>query len=238
MEVVMKKRLSVKELFHNSWKSFSEHFMTLLLLFGTQLVVVFGFLVCCAALLAIVHYFFVDLCFFHCILSGYSKFFTVAMISIVSIFSMFFFVAFPIMYKQNALDTTFGRQMNGFDVNNRFFSYAVAMFVYWMFVMFASIFFFLPGLFLAQRWRFVGLHLLDHGGSVRNAFRSSWNMTRGYIWFLVGVSMIQWILFIFCSPTLILIGMAVAMNKLIDANMYKQLHMEYDKDLSICSCEA
>ncbi len=234
----MKKRLSVRDLLHHSWKSFFEHFSTWLLLFATQIIVVFGFLVCCAALLAIVHYIFVDLCLFHCMFSGYSKFFTVSMISIVSVFSMFFYIAFPIMYRQNALDVTFDRQMNGFDVNNRFFSYAVAMFVYWMFVMFASSLFFLPGVLLAQRWRFVGLHLLDHGGSVRQAFRSSWQMTRGYIWFLVGVSMIQWILFIFCAPTLFLAVMAIAINRLIDANMYKQLHMDYDKDLSLCSCEA
>ena len=234
----MKKRLSVRELLHNSWKSFIEYFPIWLLLFGVQIIVVFGFFVCCAAILAIMHYVFVDLCVFHCMLSGYSKFFTVATISVVSIFSMFFFIAFPIMYKQNALDATFGRQMNGFDVNNRFFSYAVAMFVYWILVGLASCFFFIPGLLLAQRWRFVGLYLLDHGGSVRQAFRASWHMTKGYIWFLVGMSMIQWILFIFCGPTLVLIVMAVAMNRLIDANMYKLLHMEYDKDLSICSCEA
>jgi hypothetical protein len=234
----MKKRLSVKELFHRAWKSFFEHFSAWLLLFGVQIIVVCGFLVCCAALLAIVHYLFVDLCLFRCMFSGYSKFFTVAMISIVSVFSMFFCVAFPIMYKQNALDALFGRHMNGFDVNNRFFSYAVAMFVYWMFVILGLFLFVFPGLFLAQRWRFVGLHLLDHGGSVRQAFRSSWHMTRGYMWFLVGVSMIQWIFFIFCCPTIILIGMAIAMNRLIDVSMYKQLHTEYDKDLMLCSCEA
>lgn len=233
----MKKKLSVKELLNSSWKFFIENFMHWLLLFGTQLVVIFGFLLCCSATLAIVHYFFVDLCMFRCLLSGYSKFFTVAMISIVSIFLFFFFVAFPIMYKQNALDAVFGRTINGFDVNNRFFSYAVAMFVYWMFVSLAACCFFLPGIFLAQRWRFVGWHLLDHGGSVRKAFRSSWNMTRGYIWFLFGISMIQWMLFIFCSPTLVFVVMAIAINRLIDASMYKQLHMEYDKDLTLCSCE-
>ena len=234
----MKKRLSVKELFSSSWKCFIENVTSWLLLFGMQWAVVLGFLLCCAATLAIVHYFFIDLCMFRCALSGYSKFFTVSMISIVSVFSLFFVMAFPIMYRQNALDATFNRPMSGFDVNNRFFSYAVAMFFYWMIVSVASCCFVLPGLFLAQRWRFAGLHLLDHGGSVRKAFRSSWQMTHGYMWFLVGISMIQSILFIFCSPTIILIVMAIAMNRLIDATIYKQLHMEYDKDLSICSCEA
>jgi hypothetical protein len=112
------------------------------------------------------------------------------------------------------------------------------MFVYWMIVSMASIFGFFPGLFLAQRWRFVGLYLLDHGGNVRQAFHSSWHMTRGYIWFLVGVTMIQWLLFIFCSPTILFVIIAIPLNRLIDASMYKQLHMEYDKNLSICSCEA
>ena len=234
----MKKRLSVRELLNNSWKNFIDNVMNWLVLLGTQLVVAFGFLVCCCAILAIAHYVFIDLCLFYCALSGYSKFFIVSMISVVSVFSMFFYIAFPIMYRQNALDAAFGRHMSGFDVTSRFFSYAVAMFFYWMFVMVASCLFLLPGILLAQRLRFVGLYLLDHGGNVRQAFRSSWKMTRGYIWFLFGVSMIQWLLFLFCSPTIIFIVMAIAMNRLIDANMYKQLHIEYDKDLSACSCEA
>ncbi|MBP6870138.1 hypothetical protein KBC04_04600 [Candidatus Babeliales bacterium] len=234
----MKKRLSIKDLLHASWKNFIEHFMDWLMLFGVQLIVLFGFFICCAASLALAYYFFVELCLFKCALSGYSKLFTVATISIISVVSLFFMVIFPIMYKQNALDLVFNRTMSGFDVNNRFFSYAVAMFVYWMVVMIASCFGFLPGLFLAQRWRFVGLHLLYHGGSVREAFRSSWHMTRGYIWFLVGVSIIQWVIFSFCSPTLVLIVLAIALNRLIDANMYKQLHIEDDKNILLCSCES
>ncbi|MBV8660801.1 MAG: hypothetical protein JO129_01485 [Candidatus Dependentiae bacterium] len=234
----MKKRLSIRELFNSSWKGFIENFMEWLLLFGAQIVVLVGFLLCCAIILAVVHYAFIDLCLFNCFFSGYSRFFTVSIVSIGSIFSMFFFIAFPIMYSQNALDVVFGRKMSGFDINNRFFSYAVAMFVYWMAVMIASCFFLLPGLFLAQRWRFVGLFILDHGGNIRQAFRSSWQMTHGYIWFLVGISMLQWLLFAFTSPTILFGIVAAALNGLIDANMYKQLHMEYDKDLSVCSCEA
>lgn len=234
----MKKRLSVKGILHSSWKNFTESFMIWLMLFGTQFIIIFGFLACCSILLAMTHYVFVDLSWFHGILHTYSKFFTVSMISIITIFSMFFYVAFPIMYRQNALDIVFNRQVNGFDVNNRFFSYAVGMFVYWIAVALAACFFFFPGLLLAQRLRFAGWHLLDHGGNVRYAFRSSWRMTRGYTWFLVGVSMIQWIIFIFCGATLFLIIISLAINRLIDANIYKQLHMEYDKDLSLCSCES
>jgi len=234
----MKKQLSIRDLLHHAWKNFTGTFLDWLILFGTQWVVVFGFLVACAMILSIVHYFFVDLCLFHCMLSGYSKLFTVSMISIISLFSVFFIVVFPIMYKQNALDIVFEKPMSGFDVNNRFFTYAVAMFVYWMIVLCASCLGFFPGLFLAQRWRFVGLYLLEHGGNVRRAFRSSWHMTKGYVWFFVGVSMIQWIICLFCGATLVLFVMAIAMNRLMEANMYKQLHKEYDKDLSLCSCEA
>ena len=234
----MKKKLSIRDLLHVAWKKFTDNFMNWLFLFGTQLVVMFGFLLCCATILAIMHYVFIDLCLLNCFFSGYSKLFTVSMISIVSVFSSFFYIAFPIMYRQNALDVVFGKKMSGFDVNNRFFSYAVAMFVYWTIVALASCFALFPGILLAQRWRFVGLHLLDHGGSVRESFRSSWGMTRGYIWFFVGVSMIQWLLFLFCSSTIILALMAIAMNRIMDASIYKQLHMEYDKDLSVCSCES
>jgi hypothetical protein len=235
---MMKKRLSVRELFHNSWKSFIENIMDWLFVYGMQCIAIVSFFLCCSILLALVHYFFIDLCLFECALSGYSKFFTVSMISIVSLFTTFFFIAFPIMYRQNALDCVFNRPLSGFDVNNRFFSYAVAMFFYWIITACASLFFIIPGLLLAQRWRFVGLYLLDHGGNVRRAFRASWVMTRGYSWFLVGISMMQWLLFLFCGSTIVLIIVAMVMNRLIDANMYKLLHMEFDKDLAICSCEA
>lgn len=234
----MKKKLSIKSLLVQAWKSFVDNFTDWLFLFGMQAIVVVGFLLCCAVLLAVLHYFFIDLSAFRGLLSGHSKVLVVGMISVVSIFILFFTMAFPIMYKQNALDAVFGRPMSGFDVHNRFFSYSVGMFLYWMIVSLASCSFVFPGIFLAQRWRFVGLYLLDHGGSVRRAFRLSWQMTRGYVWFLVGVSMIQWLLFVFCSSTILFFAMAVALNKLIDANIYKQLHMEYDKDLSLCSCEA
>ena len=234
----MKKRLSVRELFHASWKSFIENIMNWLFLYGAQFIATLSFLLCCSIVLAFVHYFFIDLCFFDCALKGYSKFFTVSMISIISVGGPFCWTLFPIMYRQNALDASFNRPMSGFDINNRFFSYAVAMFFYWIIISSASLFFILPGLFLAQRWRFVGLYLLDHGGNIRRAFRASWVMTRGYVWFLIGISLLEWLLFLFCGSTVVLLVVALAMNRLIDANMYKLLHMEFDKDLALCSCEA
>lgn len=237
MGVTVKKRLSIKDLFYVSWKGFTKYFMHWVLLFGIQLTVFFGFLICCAASLALAHYFFVDHCLFYCALSQYSTIFTSSAVSIIAIFSLFFMIIFPIMYKQNALDLVFKRTPSGFDVNNRFFSYAVAMCMYWIIISCATCFFFFPGLFLSQRWRFFGLHLLDHGGSILASFKASWQMTRGYVWFLAGISMIQWLLFMFCSPTLVFIAFAIALNHMVDANIYKQLHIEYDKDITTCSCE-
>ncbi|MGZ6251152.1 MAG: hypothetical protein ACXWL2_03930 [Candidatus Chromulinivorax sp.] len=233
----MKKKLSVKNIIESSWQKLLENIVSWFTLFALQSIVIVGFLICCSAALAVLHYLFIDLCLFNCFFNGYSKIFTIFMVCIVCIFALFFYICFPIMYRQNALDATFNRPMNGFDVNNRFFSYAVAMFLYWMFVWIGLSFLFLPGIFLAQRWRFAGLYILDHGGCVRQAFNSSWYMTKGYMWFLVGISMIQWLIFVLCSPTIILVVIAVAINRLIDAHIYKQLHMEYDKNIEICSCE-
>lgn len=233
----MKKRLSLKDLLHAAWNQFASNFTHWLFLYFAQIVAFVSFLLCCVILLALVHYFFVDLCMFQCALSDYSKIFTVSMISVISIFSTCFFIAFPIMYRQNALDSVFGRELSGFDVNNRFFSYALAMFFYWIIVAGASCLFLLPGLFLAQRWRFVGLYLLDHGGNLRKAFYSSWVMTRGYMWFLAGISMLQWLIFLFCGVTVFCVFFALTINRLIDAIIYKQLHMEFDKNLAVCSCE-
>ncbi len=234
----MKKRLSIRDIVYASWNSFIEDIMHWLFLYGTQIVALISFFICSSIVLACIHYFFIDLCLFDCWLQGYSKIFTISMISIVSVVIGFCWALFPIMYRQNALDSAFNRPMSGFDINNRFFSYVVAMFFYWIIVWSASLLFILPGLFLAQRWRFVGLYLLDHGGNIRRAFRASWVMTRGYVWFLVGVSMFEWLLFLFCGSTVLLLILALAMNRLIDANMYKLLHMEFDKDLALCSCEA
>lgn len=234
----MKKRLSIKDLFIGAWHHFAQYFMQWILLFCIQIAVILGFLICCSATLAILHYIFITLCLFDCMFSGYSKFFTIGIISITSVFISFFTIAFPIMYKQNALDAVFNRPMSGFDVNNRFFSYAVAMFFYWMIVAMASCLGVFPGLFLAQRWRFVGWYLLDHGGCVRNAFNVSWKMTKGYAWFLVGLSLVQWVFYVFCCSTIIFAIAAIALNRLVEASMYKKLHMEYDKDLSPCACEA
>ncbi len=234
----MKKELLFRDLFTKAWKSFVDNFSQWMLLYATQLSVAIGFLICSIATLALVHYLFVDMCLFHCFFKSSTKAFVVSMISIVSIFGMFFIVVFPIMYKQNALDAVFGRTMSGFDVSNRFFSYAIAMFFYWMIITCATGLLVFPGLFLAQRWRFAGLYILDHGGNVKEGFRSSWKMTRGYMWFLIGLSMIQWMLFVFCGSTIVFTIIALSVNRLVDANVYKILHMEYDKNLSVCACEA
>lgn len=234
----MKKQLSIRHLLLGAWNHFTEYFMHWVMLFGIQWIIIAGFFICSSATLALLHYFFIDLGWFDGVFKEYAKIFTIFMISIMSVCCLFFMMVFPVMYKQNALDVVFKRSMSGFDVNNRFFSYAVAMLVYWMIVFPAFLCGIFPGIFLAQRWRFVGLHILDHGGNVRNAFASSWKMTRGYVWFLVGVSMIQSIIFLFCGPTIIFALMAIALNRLIDANIYKQLHIEYDKGISVCACEA
>jgi len=142
------------------------------------------------------------------------------------------------MYKQNALDAVFNRPMSGLDVNNRFFSYAVAMFIYWMIVSMGLSLGFSPGIFLAQRWRFVGLHILEHGGNIRDAFAASWNMTRGYVLFFIGAACVQWVFLLFCASTGVGLFIGISLRDLMQANMYKKLHLDYDKDLSVCSRES
>ena len=223
----MKKKLAFKNLLSLAWADLVKHFIDWLFLFGVQVLVLVGFLLCCAIILLFSHLVFLD----------YSKLLTVAVVSIISIFSLLMYIVYPIMYKQNALDATFHRSLSGFDINNRFFSYAVTMYVYWVLVIVTSGFFFV-GLFLAQRWRFVGLHILEHGGNVRQAFKASWRMTRGYVWFFIGVSLIQWLIWIFCACTIVGLIAATILCKLVDAQMYKQLHVEVDKGNTNCSsCE-
>ena len=223
----MKKKLALKNLFSLAWADLVKHFIDWLFLFGMQIVVLIGFLFCCMTILFVSHLFLLD----------YSKLITVAVVSIISIFIVAVYITYPIMYKQNALDATFHRNLSGFDINNRFFSYTVAMYLYWMLIILTSGLFFF-GFFLAQRWRFVGLHILEHGGTVRQAFKASWRMTHGYVWFFIGISLIQWLLLIFSACTIIGWIAAVALCELIETHLYKQLHVEMYSDNANCSsCE-
>lgn len=230
----MKKKLSFKHLFSSAWTDFTENVMDWLFLFGMQ-----AASLCLIAIIA-------GILWMLTLWNSKIEFsinlystgpFAVCMLAMIAVFFMTAAIIYPIMNKQNALDIAFKRSMSGFDMNNRFFTFALAMSIYGIIVTFTIPLFFL-GLFLAQRWRFVGLHLLEHGGSIRQAFKASWRMTRGCVWFFIGISIIEWFLTVMISWTIIGYFVVVIMSYLIDAHLYKQLHMEMDKDIALCnSCE-
>lgn len=230
----MKKKLSFKHLFRSAWTDFAENVIDWLFLFGMQ-----AASLCLIAIIAGILWMLTlwnsKIGFS---LNLYSTGpFVLCMLAMIAVFLMTAAIIYPIMNKQNALDIAFKRSMSGFDMNNRFFTFAVAMLIYAIIVIFTIPLFFL-GLFLAQRWRFVGLHLLEHGGSIRQAFKASWRMTRGCVWFFIGISIIEWFLTVMISWTIIGYFVVVIMSYLIDAHLYKQLHMEMDRDIALCdSCE-
>jgi|GEM_PF-1311860 len=233
----MKKKLAFKNLFKLAWADCSKHFTGWLSLFGMQfitlallLIVLFGYSYYVGSSSLSVqgsNFFIIE-----------SKFFSIITILLGCFFSIIAGIVYPIMNQQNALDIAFKRKMSGFDINNRFFSFAFATLIYTCIVGLAMPIFFI-GIFLAQRWRFVGLHILEHGGNIRQAFKASWRMTRGYVWFFIGIYIVEWLLTLMIGWTVIGYFVVVVMNCLVNAHMYKQLHMEMDKDIEVCSsCES
>lgn len=216
----MKEKLSIKNIFYDSWLGFINNFIDWMMLFVKQLVFSIIFLLCFGLILAVGMYFSID---FITIDNLHNKFIVIPLIAIVSIWLLFFLNAFSIMYIQNSLDIALKKRMSGFDINDRFFSYFIGVSFYWIIVALGVICLILPGLFLAQRFRFVGFFLLDQGGSIRHAFKQSWIMTKGNVWFLIGVSVLQWSLYLFSVPTVILIFFTMIIKILVDANLYKQL---------------
>jgi hypothetical protein len=224
----MKKKLSIKDVFALAWKYFSGNISEWIILFGMQVILVLGFVVACLVCLSI----------FQIVLPQHSKLLTVTMISIGSIISFFFFIAFPIMYKQNALDEVFGRKLLGLDVTNRFFSYVMVTILYGTLVWMGMMAFVIPGMFLAQRWRFAGLHILEHGGSVRHACAASWRMTHGYVLFLAVISVLQWLVFMFSACFIVGTVFGIMFNNFVDVVVYKHLHTDFEQDEAVCACES
>jgi len=237
----MKKKLSFKHLFSSAWTDFTQNIMDWLFLVGMQVASLCIFPILGGMLWIPSLWTVKDGSHFsyglYLSLYNMSSFAVVGFGMIAFVLMSAAFIIYPIMNQQNALDVTFKRSMSGFDINNRFFTFAVAMLIYGMIVSVTMPVLFL-GLFLAHRWRFVGLHLLEHGGTIRQAFKASWRMTRGCVWFFIGISMIEWLLMFMISWTIIGFFVVVIMSYLIDAHLYKQLHMEMDKDIALCnSCE-
>ncbi len=224
----MKKKLSIKDVFGSAWNYFSGNISEWIILCGMQVILVLGLALLCLVCLSL----------FHLVMPQHAKLITVAMISIGSILSLLFLLAFPIMYKQNALDEVFGRKLLGLDITSRFFSYLVVSLLYATLVWFGTMFFVIPGIVLAQRWRFAGLHILQHGGSVRHACTASWRMTRGYVLFLAVISALQWLVFMFSACFVVGAVFGMMFNNFVDVVMYKHLHTDFEQDVSVCACES
>jgi hypothetical protein len=233
----MKKQLSVRNILLQAWSCLTSKFVDLMELVTTQFFIIAGFAFCSLLILTLLRYFLVDHALFHGLFLQYSTKFVGWIVAMSMLITLFFWMIFPLMYEQNALEIVLQRKLSGFDVNNRFFSYNLAMLMYYPLVILGLILGIVPGILLAQRWKFVGLHILDHGSTIRQAFRASWKMTHGYSWFLVGISIIQWLVFLCVAPTIIVIVGAIIFNKIVDAIIYKQLHVDHDKDISTCVCE-
>lgn len=154
-------------------------------------------------------------------------------------------ILFPIMIVQNALDLAFDSQMRGFTLKGALFSYicTIAFFVtsrniildYSEFflemfssvmqnsiilnIIFLMISFTISFLYLYifQRIRFTGLHILEYRSGIIKAFQASYAMTRGNIFFLFLISIVQ-VLILLCFDLVGSYGMELGFfvfNKII-----------------------
>ena len=68
--------------------------------------------------------------------------------------------------------------------------FAVCQFIYGLVVILGLFFFILPGAFIAVRWFFAPLYLIDHpDAGIGEALQASWNKTEGLFWPLFGLGL-------------------------------------------------
>jgi len=225
----MNNNIYLKKLFQLAWSDMGKHAIDWLFLCGMQFIIILSILL---------GYVISGLVFIYKIYDIANNVINIVILACclcIFIISLFVFLLFPIMYRQNALEATFDRPLSGFSINNRFFIYLIVTFLSSLLTLLTLPFLFL-GVFLGQRLRFVGLHVLEHGGNIRHAFKVSWNITRGYVLFLIGVSLLQWIILFLASWTLIGIYPGMIFSVLIDTHLYKQLQNQNEDELDTLSC--
>jgi len=166
-------------------------------------------------------------------------------IIIVCIKEVCLHILFPIVIIQNALDLAFDSQMRGFKIKGPLFSYiftiaflvifrniildysefflelfssvmqnSIILSIIFLMVSFTISFIFL---YIFQRIRFTGLHILEYRSGIIKAFQESYAMTRGKIFFLFLISLVQ-VLILLCFDLIGSYGMELGFfvfNKVI-----------------------
>ena len=73
--------------------------------------------------------------------------------------------------------------------------FAVCQFIYGLVVILGLFFFILPGAFIAVRWFFAPLYLIDHpDAGIGEALQASWEKTKGHYWQLFGLGFLATII--------------------------------------------
>ena len=130
-----------------------------------------------------------------------------------------FHILFPIIILQNSLDLAFDSTMRGFTVKRPLFLYVVAVHAFYLcrnlivdhgnglriymyphgtdslylsisFLIICAVALILY-VHLFQRLRFVGLHLFEYNAGIKKSVQASYEMTRGKIFFLSMISLVQ-----------------------------------------------
>ena len=73
--------------------------------------------------------------------------------------------------------------------------FVVCQFIYGLVVILGQLFFILPGAFIAVRWFFAPLYLIDHpDAGIGEALQASWEKTKGHYWQLFGLGFLATII--------------------------------------------
>ena len=84
--------------------------------------------------------------------------------------------------------------------------FVVCQFIYGLVVILGQLFFILPGAFVAVRWFFAPLYLIDHpDAGIGEALQASWEKTKGHYWQLFGLGFLSAII-VFSGVLLCFIG--------------------------------
>lgn len=139
------------------------------------------------------------------------------LLSKVMLWGLGFFNAIAV----NALDQAHGKPMRKFKNRVTGLIFFMGPVLYFLIICIGTAFFVIPGIIFGIRFSLARYVMLDQGGTVWEAFMTSWDMTRGHFWTLLllyGISLVLYMI-----PFVFLIDMFFPFSNLCKASLYVQL---------------
>lgn len=152
---------------------------------------------------------------------------TISLICVDGLLGMLFSVVLAVGWIKIALDLQENKQVR-YNYLYKFYYFAPRVMAVtvlrYLVTMLGCCFFLIPGIFIFQRLRFAKYYVIDKDQSVMQAWKSSWNLTKGSVIHLVGYSILD-----FFMGAIIPF---LPLSSQVEAHIYRQmLHENPDRDM-------